>query len=83
MKKRVCAIWWTISDIIGLAPRIYSHKMKLEVDHVPSMEDELRLNLPMQEVFKMEIIKWLDMDVVYPIINSIWDCLVQCIEMTP
>lgn len=38
-----------------------------------------RLNSPMHEVVKKEIIKWLDTKVVYPIFASKWVCLVQCI----
>ena len=32
----------------------------------------------MQEVVKKEIIKWLDASVIYPIANSSWMCLIQC-----
>ncbi|XP_060210808.1 uncharacterized protein LOC132637788 [Lycium barbarum] len=37
-----------------------------------SVEHQGRLNPPMQEVVKIEIIKWLDDGVVYPISNSSW-----------
>lgn len=47
-------------------------------DHKPSIEHQRRLNLPMQEVVKKEIIKWLDAGVIYPIANSSWVCHVQC-----
>ncbi|XP_015162967.1 uncharacterized protein [Solanum tuberosum] len=44
----------------------------------PSIEHERRFNPLMQEVVKKEIIKWLDVGVVYPIPNSNWVCPVQC-----
>ena len=56
--KRV--IGWTIADIIGIPPDICSHKIQLMPDHKPSVEHQRRLNPPMQEVVKKEIIKWLD-----------------------
>ena len=48
-------------------------------DHKPSIEHQRRLNPPMQEVVKKEIIKWLDAEVIYPITNSSWVCPVQCV----
>ena len=33
----------------------------------------------MQEVMKKEIIKWLDVGVIYPIADSSWVCPVQCV----
>ncbi|XP_015162807.1 uncharacterized protein [Solanum tuberosum] len=41
-------------------------------DCKPSVEHQRRLNPPMQEVVKKEIIKWLDACVVYPIVDSKW-----------
>ena len=48
-------------------------------NHKPSIEHRRRLNPPMQEVEKKEIIKWLDAGVIYPIVDSSWVCLVQCV----
>ncbi|XP_047257466.1 uncharacterized protein LOC124889561 [Capsicum annuum] len=70
VKKFISAIGWTIADIIEIPPKIYSHKIKLNVDHIPSVEDQRRLNQLMQEVVKKEIIKWLDAGVVCLILNS-------------
>ncbi|XP_047249863.1 uncharacterized protein LOC124885667 [Capsicum annuum] len=80
MKKFIQAIGWTIADIIGIPPEIRSHKIKLNVDHVPSMEHQRRLNQPIQEVVKKEIIKWLDAGVVYPILTSTWVSPIQCVS---
>uniref|UniRef100_M1DBA5 Retrotransposon gag protein n=1 Tax=Solanum tuberosum TaxID=4113 RepID=M1DBA5_SOLTU len=73
------AIGWIIADIIGIPPGICSHKIKLMLDHKPSIEHQRRLNPPMQEVVKKEIIKWLDAGVIYPIADSSWVCPVQCV----
>ncbi|KAF3650187.1 hypothetical protein FXO37_18588 [Capsicum annuum] len=59
VKKFIRAIGWTITDIIRIPPGIFSHKIKLNVDHVPSLEHQRRLNQLMQEMVKKEIIKCL------------------------
>ena len=68
------AIGWTIADIIGIPPSIYSHKIHLMPVHKTSIDHQRRLNPPMEEVVKKEIIKWLDAGVIYPIANSSWVC---------
>ncbi|XP_049381207.1 uncharacterized protein LOC125845709 [Solanum stenotomum] len=66
------AIGWTIVDIIGIPPGICTHKIQLEKDCNPSIKHQRRLNPPMQEVLKNEIIKWLDVGFVYPISDNHW-----------
>jgi len=75
------AIGWTIADIIGIQPGIFSHKIQLMSDSKPSIEHQRRLNPPMQEVVKKKIIKWLDVGVIYIYLipDSSWVCLVQCV----
>lgn len=46
---------------------------------MPNNEYQHRLNSPIQEVMKKEIIKWLDTWVIYPISDSRWVSPVQCI----
>uniref|UniRef100_M1DEH6 Integrase core domain containing protein n=1 Tax=Solanum tuberosum TaxID=4113 RepID=M1DEH6_SOLTU len=70
LKRFKRASGWTIADIIGIPPGIFSHKIQLMTDHKPSIEHQRRLNPPMQEVVKKEIIKWLDVGVIYPIADS-------------
>ena len=79
LKRFKRATGWTIADIIGIPPGICSHKIKLMPDHKPSIEHQRRLNLPMQEVMKKKIIKWLDAGVIYLIADSSWVCPVQCV----
>ena len=63
LKRFKRAIGWTITDIIGIPPDIFFHKINLMPDHKPSIEHQRRLNPPMQEVVKKEIIVgfWSDM----------------------
>ncbi|KAK4733810.1 hypothetical protein R3W88_008071 [Solanum pinnatisectum] len=60
LKRFKRAIGWTIANIIGIPPSICSYKIQLMPDHRPSIEHQRRLNPPMQEVVKKDIIKWLD-----------------------
>lgn len=57
VKKFIRAIGRNIANIIGFGPEIFSDKIKLEVDHVPSVGHQRRLNVLMQEVIKKETIK--------------------------
>ena len=63
LKRFKRSIVWTILDIIGIPPGICLHKIQLMPDHKPSIEHQRRLNPPMQEVVKKEIIVgfWSDM----------------------
>ncbi|XP_049406274.1 uncharacterized protein LOC125869920 [Solanum stenotomum] len=73
------AIGWTFADIIEIPPSICNHKIQLKEDCSPSIEHQMRLNPLMQEVVIKEIIKWLDVGVVYPISDSHWVSPVQCV----
>ncbi|XP_015163825.1 uncharacterized protein [Solanum tuberosum] len=71
LRKHIKAIGWTIADIVGIRLGICTNKIWLDKECKPSVEHQRRLNPPMQEVVKMEIIKWLDAEVIYPIADSI------------
>ncbi|XP_070036017.1 uncharacterized protein [Nicotiana tomentosiformis] len=60
LREHKKAIRWTISDIKGISPSFWMHKIFLEDGHRPSVEQQRRLNPIMKEVVKKEIIKWLD-----------------------
>lgn len=48
--KRV--IGWSIANIIGFPLRIFTHKIQIEIDYIPSIDHQHRLNLPMQRSYK-------------------------------
>ena len=48
------------------------HRILLEEGAKPSREAQRRLNPPMLEVVKKEVIKLLDCGVIYPISDSRW-----------
>ncbi|KAM1593607.1 hypothetical protein ACFX10_000108 [Malus domestica] len=55
------------------------HRILLEEGSKTSREAQCRLNPPMIEVVKKEIIKLLDCGVIYPIMDSRWVSRVQCV----
>ncbi|KAK4389706.1 Retrovirus-related Pol polyprotein from transposon.6 [Sesamum angolense] len=64
------AIGWTIADIKGLSPSTCMQRILLEEGTKPSREAQRRLNPPMMEVVKEEILKLLDAVMIFPISDS-------------
>ena len=66
------AIGWTIEDIKRISPSVVMHKVHLEENAKPLREPQRRLNLAIQEVVRAEVIKLLDVGIIYPISDSKW-----------
>ncbi|XP_049368425.1 uncharacterized protein LOC125833324 [Solanum verrucosum] len=81
LKRFIKVIGWTIADIVGISPGICTHKIQLASDFKPSIEHQRRLNPPMQEVIKKEILKWIDAGVVYHITDSKWEKAYKLIKL--
>ena len=64
------ALGWTIADIKETSPLIYTYRIHLEKDVKPSRQPQRRLNPIMKEVVKKEVLKLLDVRVIYPIADS-------------
>ncbi|CAN6567572.1 unnamed protein product [Malus baccata var. baccata] len=79
LKDHKTAIGWTLADIRGISPTTCMHRILLEEGAKPTREAQRRLNPPMMEVVKREIIKLLDCGVIYPISDSRWVSPVQCV----
>ncbi|CAN6554914.1 unnamed protein product [Malus baccata var. baccata] len=79
LKDHKTAIGWTLADIRGISPTTCMHRILLEEGAKPTREAQHRLNPPMMEVVKKEIIKLLDCGVIYPISDSRWVSPVQCV----
>ena len=61
-----------MTDIKGISPSICMHKILLEDYYSNLIEQHRRLNPIMKEVVKKEIIKWLDVGIIYLISDSSW-----------
>ncbi|KAM2154965.1 hypothetical protein ACFX1Q_046718 [Malus domestica] len=79
LKEHKTAIGWTLADIMGISPTTCMHRIFLEEGAKPTREAQRRLNPPMMEVVKKEIIKLLDCGVIYPISDSRWVSPVQVV----
>ena len=79
LREHKSAIGWSISDLKGISPSICMHKIRLEESCKPSVQNQRRLNPPMQEVVKKEVLKWLDNGIVYAISDSCWVSPVQVV----
>ena len=73
------ALGWTLADIKGISPTTCMHHIFLEEGAKPTREAQRRLNPPMMEVVKKEIIKLLDCGIIYPISDSRWVSPIQCV----
>ncbi|XP_026443583.1 uncharacterized protein LOC113343667 [Papaver somniferum] len=82
LREYMSAIGWTIADIKGISPSMCMHKILLEEGAKPTREAKRRLNPPMMEVVKKEILKLLDVGVIYPISDSKWVSPVQVVPKT-
>ncbi|XP_052877253.1 uncharacterized protein LOC128283877 [Gossypium arboreum] len=80
LKKHTRAIAWSIVDIQGISPSFCMHKIKCQDEAKESIEKQRRLNENMKEVVKKEIIKSLNVGIIYPISNSNWVTPVQCVH---
>ncbi|XP_071914078.1 uncharacterized protein [Coffea arabica] len=66
------AIGWTIADIKGISPAVCMHRIRLEEDAKPVRQAQRRLNPLMMEVVKKEILKLLDVGIIFAISDSPW-----------
>ncbi len=79
LKKFKKAIGWTLADNKGISPSFCMHKILLEDNDKGSIDAQIRLNPITKKVVKKEIIKWLDVGIIYPIPDRSWVSPVQCV----
>ncbi|GKF58131.1 hypothetical protein Tco_0171668, partial [Tanacetum coccineum] len=72
LKSHKPAIAWKITDIKGIDPRFYTHKILMEEDYKPTVQSQRWVNPKIHEVIKKEVIKFLDAGMIYPISDSPW-----------
>ncbi|XP_026419453.1 uncharacterized protein LOC113315378 [Papaver somniferum] len=72
LREYKSVIGWSIADIKGISPSTCMHRILLEKGEKPTREAQRRLNPQMMEVVKKEILKLLDVGVIYPVSDSKW-----------
>nr|GEU32922.1 reverse transcriptase domain-containing protein [Tanacetum cinerariifolium] len=79
LKSHKRAIAWKLSDIQGINPEFYTHKILMEEDYKPSVQHQRRVNPKIHNVIKKEVEKLLDAGLIYLISDSPWVSLVHCV----
>ncbi|GKB42049.1 reverse transcriptase domain-containing protein [Tanacetum coccineum] len=73
------AIAWKLSDIKGINPEFYTHKILMEEDYTPAVQHQRRVNPKIHDVIKKEVEKLLNAGLIYPISDSPWVSPVHCV----
>nr|GEW16969.1 hypothetical protein [Tanacetum cinerariifolium] len=73
LKSHKRAIAWKLSDIKGIDPEFYTHKNIIEDDFKPAVQHQRRVNFKIYDVIKKEVLKLLNVGLIYPISNSPWE----------
>jgi hypothetical protein len=79
LREHKTAIGWTIADIKGISPAKCMHQIHLEDEAKPTKDAQRRLNPHMKEVVKKEVLKLLDVGIIYPILDNQWVSPVQVV----
>ena len=70
LRKYKETIAWSIDDLKGIGPSICMNKILLEENAKTSIEHQRRLNLVMKEVVRNEVLKWLNVEFIYAILDN-------------
>ncbi|XP_074290209.1 uncharacterized protein LOC141616940 [Silene latifolia] len=70
VRKFQNVIGYTIDDIKDVSPSFCTHRIYLEDEGSSSIEPQCRLNPNMKEVVRKEVLKLLDVGIIYPISDS-------------
>ncbi|GKA89005.1 hypothetical protein Tco_0810817 [Tanacetum coccineum] len=79
MKNHKETFAWKTSDIPGIRPSFFKHKISFEDNAKLVIQRQHQLNPNMKEVVKKEIIKLLDVGIIYSIKYSPWVSLVHSV----
>ena len=72
LKKRRKALGCTIADLHDINPLMCMHRIYLEEKSKPVHQMQKHLNPNMKEAVRGEVLKLLDMGIIYPIFDSKW-----------
>nr|GEY89178.1 reverse transcriptase domain-containing protein [Tanacetum cinerariifolium] len=79
LKSQKKAIAWKLTDIRGIDPEFYSHKILIEEDFSPKVQSQRRVNPKIHDIIKKEVKKLLDAGLIYHISDSPWVSPVHCV----
>ena len=70
LEKHRSVLGYSLQDLKGISPTLYTHRIPIEPSSTPSREPQRRLNNAMQEVTKKEVLKLLHAGIIYPVPHS-------------
>nr|GEV10034.1 reverse transcriptase domain-containing protein [Tanacetum cinerariifolium] len=79
LKSHKQAIAWKLSDIKGIDPEFCTHKILMEEDFEPMVQHQGRVGPKIHDVIKNEVLKLLDVGLIYPISDRPWVSPVYCV----
>nr|GEV04496.1 reverse transcriptase domain-containing protein [Tanacetum cinerariifolium] len=79
LKLHKQALAWQLFYIKGIDPEFCTHKILIEDDFKPAVQHQRRVNPKIHEVIKKEVFKLLDVELIYPILDSPWVSPVHCV----
>nr|GFA93934.1 reverse transcriptase domain-containing protein [Tanacetum cinerariifolium] len=79
LKSHKRAITWKLSDIKGIDPEFYTHKILIEDYFKPAVQHQRRVNPKIHGVIKQEVLKLYDAGLIYPISDIPWVSPVHCV----
>nr|GEW76411.1 reverse transcriptase domain-containing protein [Tanacetum cinerariifolium] len=79
LKSHKRAIAWKLSDIKGIDPEFYTHKILMKDDFKPAVQHQRKVSPKIHDVIKQEVIKLLDAGLIYLISDSPWVSPVHCV----
>ncbi|GJR90170.1 reverse transcriptase domain-containing protein [Tanacetum coccineum] len=79
LKSHKRAIAWKMSDIKGIDPKFYTHKILMEDNVKPTVQHQIWVNPKIHEVIKKEVIKLLKAGLIYLISDSPWVSPIHCV----
>ena len=79
LKKHRAAIGYTLDDLNDISPTLCQHKIKLKKYAKLVVDHQRRLNAKMKEVVRNEILKLLEVGIIYLVADSQWVRPVNCV----
>nr|GEW66801.1 retrovirus-related Pol polyprotein from transposon 17.6 [Tanacetum cinerariifolium] len=72
LKSHKRTIAWKLSDIKGIDPKFYTHKILMGDDFELAVQHQRKVNPKIHDVIKKEVLKLFDAGLIYPISDSPW-----------
>jgi hypothetical protein len=72
LEKHRSTFGYSLQDLKGINPALCTHRIPTEPDVLPSREPQCRLNNAMREVVKKEVLKLLNVRIIYHVSHSEW-----------